>query len=211
MWDEFNCAVVWAFFGIAFLWDCNENIKYKRHWIAKAVIRKKKGAGGISLPNFRLYCKATVINKVWYRHKDRNIYQRNNIENPEINPHIYVYLIFEEYQISLLLTSIFSSTRAFSNESVVHIRWPNYWSFSFSISPSNENLGLISFRIDWFDLAAQGTLKSLLQHHSSKASILQCSAFCVVQLSHPSLTSGKTIVLTKQTLVTKWCFCLCWP
>ena len=108
---------------------------------------------------------------------------------------------------SLLLTSIFPSIRAFSNESVVHIRWPNYWSFSFSISPSNENLGLISFRIDWFDLVAQGTLKSLLQHHSSNASILQCSAFFVVQLSHPSLTSGKTIVLTKQTLVTKWCFC----
>ena len=70
--------------------------KYKRHWIAKAVIRKKKGAGGISLPNFRLYCKATVIKKVWYRHKDRNIYQRNNMENPEINPHRYVYVIFDE-------------------------------------------------------------------------------------------------------------------
>ena len=93
----------------------------------------------------------------------------------------------------LLLLSIFPSIRVFSKESILHIRWPKYWSFSFSISSSNEYLGLISFRIDWFDhLAVQGTLKSLLQHHSSTASILWCSAFFIVQLSHPYMTTGKT-------------------
>ena len=97
----------------------------------------------------------------------------------------------------LLLPSIFPSIRVFSNESVLHIRWPQYWSFSFSISPSNEYSGLISFRMDWSDLlTVQGTLKSLLQHHSSKASVLQCSAFFIVQLSHPYTTTGKTIALT---------------
>ena len=105
----------------------------------------------------------------------------------------------------LLLPSIFPSISVFSNESALHIRWPKYWSFSFSsISPSNEYSGLISFRIDWFDLlAVQGTLKSLLQHHSSKASILQCSAFFRVQLSHPSMTTGKTIALTRWVFVCK--------
>ena len=105
----------------------------------------------------------------------------------------------------LLLPSIFSSIRVFSNESALRIRWPKYWSFSFNISPSNEHLGLISFRMDWLDLlAVQGTLKShLLQHHSSKASILQCSAFFIVQLSHPHMTTGKTIALTRQTFVDK--------
>ena len=94
----------------------------------------------------------------------------------------------------LLLASIFSNIRVFSNESALRIRWPKYWSFSFSISPSNEYSGLISFRIDWFDLlVVQGTLKSLLQHHSSKASILQCSALFMVQLSHPYVTTGRTI------------------
>ena len=98
----------------------------------------------------------------------------------------------------LLLPSIFSSIRVFSNESVLHIRQPNYWSFSFNISHSNECLGLISFRIDWFDLlAVQGTLESLLQHHSSNPSILQCSAFFIIQLSHPYMTTGKTIALTR--------------
>ena len=100
----------------------------------------------------------------------------------------------------LLLPSIFPSIRVFSNESVLCIRWPKYWSFSFSISLSNEYSGLISFRIDWFDLVAvQGTLKSLVQHHSSKASILRCSAFFIVQLSHPYMTIGKTIALTRWT------------
>ena len=97
----------------------------------------------------------------------------------------------------LLLPSIFPSISIFSNESALRIRWPEYWSFSFSIRPSIEYLGLISFRMDWLDLlAVQGTLKSLLQHHSSKASILRCSAFFMIQLSHPYMTTGKTIVLT---------------
>ena len=104
----------------------------------------------------------------------------------------------------LLLPSIFPSIRGFSNESVLCIRWPKYWSFSFSASPSNEHSGLISFRIDWLDLlAVQQTLKSLLQHHSSKASILQCSAFFMVQLSYPYMTTRKTIALTRQTFVGK--------
>ena len=104
----------------------------------------------------------------------------------------------------LLLPSIFPSIRVFSNESVLRIRWPKYWSFSFSISPSNEHPGLISFRMNWFDLlAVQGTLKSLLQHHSLKASILQPSAFFILQLSHPYMTTGKTIALTRWTFVGK--------
>ena len=99
----------------------------------------------------------------------------------------------------LLLPSIFPSIRIFSNESVLCIRWPKYWSFSFSISPSNKYSGLISFRIDWLDLfAVQETLKSLLQHHISKASFLQCSAFFMVQLSHPCMTSGKTMAFTRK-------------
>ena len=108
----------------------------------------------------------------------------------------------------LLLFSIFPSTRVFSNESALHIRWPKYWSFSFSISPFNEYSGLISFRTDCFDLlAVQGTLKSLLQHHNSKASTLQCSAFFTVQLSHPYMTTGKTITLTILIFVGKVCLC----
>ena len=104
----------------------------------------------------------------------------------------------------LLLPSIFPSIRIFSNESVLHIRWPKYWSFSFSTSPSNEYLGLISFRMDWLDLlAVQVILKSLLQHHSSKVSILQCSAFFIVQLSQPYTATGKTIALTRWTFVRK--------
>ena len=104
----------------------------------------------------------------------------------------------------LLLPSIFPSISVFSNESVLHIRWPNYWSFSFNISPSNEHPGLIFFRMDWMELlAVQGTLKSLLQHHSSKASILQRLAFFIVQLSHPYMTTGKTIALTRWTFVDK--------
>ena len=104
----------------------------------------------------------------------------------------------------LLPPSIFPGIRVFSNESVLHIKWPKYWSFSFNISPSNEHPGLISFRMDWLDLLAiQGTLKSLLQHHSSKASILLRSAFFIVQLSHPYTTTGKTIALTRWTFVGK--------
>ena len=104
----------------------------------------------------------------------------------------------------LLLPSIFPSIKVFSNQSALHIRWPNYWSFCFNISLSNEHPGLISFRMDWLDLlAVQGTLKSLLQHHSSKASILQCSTFFTVQLSHPYMTTGKTIALTRRTFIGK--------
>ena len=104
----------------------------------------------------------------------------------------------------LLLPSIFPSIRIFSNESVIHIRWPKYWSFIFNISPSNEHSGLISFRIDWLDLlAVQGTLKSLCQHHSSKASILWHSVFFVVQPSHPYMTTGKTILLNRWNFVCK--------
>ena len=102
----------------------------------------------------------------------------------------------------LLLPSIFPSIRVFSNESAICIRWPKYWSFSFNIRPSNEHPGLISFRVDWLDLiAVQGTLKSLLQHHSSKASVLRHSAFFIVQLSHLYMTTGKTIALTRWTFV----------
>ena len=104
----------------------------------------------------------------------------------------------------LFLPPISPSIRGFSNESTLHMRWPKYWSFSFSISPSNEHPGLLSLRMDWLDLlAVQGTLKSLLQHHSSKASILQCSAFFTVQLSHPHMTTGKTIALTRRSFVGK--------
>ena len=104
----------------------------------------------------------------------------------------------------LLLPSIFPSIRVFTNESALHIRWPKYQSFSFSISPTNEHPGLISFRMDWLDLlAVQGTIKSLLQHHSSKASILWCSVFFTVQLSHPYMTTGEPIALTRRTFVDK--------
>ena len=104
----------------------------------------------------------------------------------------------------LHLPSIFPSIKVFSNESALHIRWPKYWSFRYNISPSNEHPGMISFRMDWVDLlAVQGTLKSILQHHSSKASILQCSAFFTAQLSHPYMTTGKTTALTRRTFVGK--------
>ena len=104
----------------------------------------------------------------------------------------------------LLLPLVPPSIRVFSSESTLHMRWPKYWSFSFSIRPSNEHPGLISFKVDWLDLlAVQGTLKSLLQYHSPKASILQCSAFFIIQLSHPYMTTGKTIALTRRTFVSK--------
>ena len=112
-----------------------------------------------------------------------------SIESVMPSNHLIVYCLL------LLLPSIFPSIRVFSNELALHTRWPKHWSFSFSISPSDEYSGLISSRIDWFDFAVHGTLKSLLQHHNSKASILQCSTFSVVQLSHPYMTTGKTIAL----------------
>ena len=114
-----------------------------------------------------------------------------SIESVMSSNHLILYCL-------LLLLSVFPSIRVFSNESALCIRWPKHWSFSFNISPSNEHPGLISFRMDWLDFfAVQGTLKSLLQHHSSKTSILWCSAFFMVQLSHPYMTTGKTIALTK--------------
>ena len=120
--------------------------------------------------------------------------------NRLLRPSIHLILCFP----LLLLPSTFPSIRVFSNESVLRIRWPKYWSFRFSFSPSSEYSGPISFRMDWLDLlAVQGTLKSLLQDHSSKASILQCSAFFIVQLSHPYMTPGKTIALTRWTFVDK--------
>ena len=122
-----------------------------------------------------------------------------------VMPSNYLILLLSPSCPALNLPSI----RIFSNESALHIRWPKYWSFSFNISPSNDHPGLISFRMDWLDLlVVQGTLKSLLQYHSSKASILQCSAFFIVQLSHPYMTSGKTIALTRQTFVGKVMFLL---
>ena len=109
----------------------------------------------------------------------------------------------------LLPPSIFPSIRVFSSESVLHIRWPKHWSFSFSISPSDEYSGLISFRMDWLDLlAVPGTLKSLLQHHNSKAPFLRCSAFFIVQLSHPYMTTGKTTALTRGHFGSLWCVVL---
>ena len=115
-----------------------------------------------------------------------------SIESVMVSNHLILYCPL------LLLPSIFPSIKVFSSESALHIRWPNYWSFSFSLSPSNEYSGLISFRIDWFDLfAVQGTLKSLLQHHNLKASILQHSAFFMGPFSHPYMTTGKTIALTR--------------
>ena len=127
-------------------------------------------------------------------------------EFTQTHVHQVSYAIYPSHPLSplLLLPPIPPSIRVFSNESTLHMRWPNYWSFSFSISPSNEHPGLISFRMDWLDLlAVQGTLKSLLQHHSSKASIFRCSAFFTVQFSHPYMTTGKTIALTRQTFVGK--------
>ena len=121
-----------------------------------------------------------------------------SIESVMVSNHLIL------YRPLLLLPSIFPSIRVCSNESALHIRWPKYWCFSISIRPSNEHSGLISFRMDWLDqLAVQGTLKSLLQHHSSKASILWCSALFIVQLSHPYMTTGKTIALTRWTFFGK--------
>ena len=137
---------------------------------------------GLTMPGFRVHHQLPELPKLM------------SIESVMPSNHLIL------YHTLLLPHSIFPSLRVFSNESVLCIKWPKYWSFSFNISPSNKHLGLISFRMDWLDLlAVQGTLKSLLQCHSSKASILQCSAFFIVQLSHPYMTTGKTIALTRRT------------
>ena len=138
-------------------------------------------------------CQASL-----YIANSRSLLKLTSIESVMPSNHLIL------YHLLLLPPSIFPSIRVFSNESALCIRWPKYWSFSFNISPSNEYSGLISFTIDWFDLlAVQGTLKSLLQHHSSKASILQHSALFIVQLLHPYMTTGKTIALTRWTFVGK--------
>ena len=145
-----------------------------------------------------------------YDHKDCNTQASLSITSSQTLPKLmFIESVMPSNHLILcrpliLLPPIPPSIRVFSNESTLGMRWPKYWSFSFSISPFNEHSVLISFRMDWLDLlAVQGTLKSLLQHHSSKASILQCSAFFTVQLSHPYMTTGKTITLTRQTLLAK--------
>ena len=147
---------------------------------------------GFATP-WTIACQASLsITNVW------SLFRLMSIEPVMLSNH---FILFHP---PLHLPSIFPSIRVFSNESILPIRWPKYWSFSFSINPSNEYSGLSSFRIDWLDLlAVQGTLKSLLQPHSSKTSILQCSAFFTVQLSHPYMTTGKTIALTIWTFVSK--------
>ena len=137
-------------------------------------------------------CQASLA---WSITKSRSLLKLRSIKSVMPSSHLILCCPL------FLLPSIFPSIRVFSNESVLHIKWPKDWSFSLSISPSIEHSGLNSFRTDWFDLAVQGTLKSLLQHHSSKASILWCSAFFMVQLSHPYTTTGKT--LTRRTFVSK--------
>ena len=172
-------------------------------------------ADGIRIPRFSLDTSCSVAQSCPTLHAHG--LQHARLPCPSLSPGVYLnscplgpstesvhcpskYLIL---CLSLLLPSVFPSIRVFSNESALCIRWPKYWSFSFSIIPPNEYSGLISFRIDWFDLAVQGTLKSLLQHHSSKASILHCSAFFMVQFSQPYVTIGKTLALTTWTFVCK--------
>ena len=157
---------------------------------------------------FSQFSCSVVSNSLWLmdcstpdfpvHHHPRRLLKRMSTESVMPSNHLILCCPF------LLPPSIFPSIRIFSNESVLHIRWPKYWSFSFSVSPSNEYSGLISFRMDWLDLlAVQGTLKDLHQHHSSKALILQHSAFCIVQLSHPCMTTGKTITLIRWSFVGK--------
>ena len=183
--------------------------------IDKSILRRNNKAGGFMLPNFKLHYQFSSVHslshvRLFATPSTATLQASLSITNSQSPPKpmsIESVMPFSHLILCrplLLLPSIFPSIRGFSNESALCIRWPKYWSFSFNISPSNEHPGLISFRMDWLDLlAVQGTLKSLLQHHSSKASIIRCSAFFIVQLSHPYITNGKTIALTRQTFVGK--------
>ena len=173
----------------------NCNGKFLQPWNHMAYISSVQllGCVWVFVTPWTVACQASLSNT-----NSRTLLKLMSIESVMISNHLIL------CHPLLLLPSIFPSIRVFSNESVLHIRWLKYWSFSFSISPSNEHPGLVSFRMDWLDLlAVQGTLKSLLQHHSSKASILWLWAFLMVQLSHPYMTTGKIIALTRQTFVGK--------
>ena len=196
-------------------------MKYYVTRIRKAITKKStynKGWRGSGKKRTLLYCSVQLLSRVrlfatpWTAACQASLSITNSRNPPKpmsielVMPSNHLIL----YRPLLLLPSIFPSIRVFSNESALRIRWPKYWSFSLSITPSNEHSGLISFRMDWLDLlAVQGTLKSLLQHHSSKACILWLSAFFIVQFSHPYMTTGKTIALTRWTFVGKVMFLLC--
>ena len=175
----------------------------QRNWVTDRIHRVAKCGKGLSELHFHFSSCLTLCNPIHCRCQvslsftiSQSLLKLMSIESMMPSNHlIHCYPV-------LLLPLIFPSIRIFSNESVLHIRWPKYWSLSFSISPSKEHSGLTSFRIDWLDLlAVQGTLKSLLQHHSSRVSIRQCSAFFIVQFTHPYMPTGKTIALATQTFV----------
>ena len=181
--------------------------RYQRAWCFLAGKAKRDLVTGLKVPQFSLVAQSCPIlcNPIIAAHQ-----ASLSITNSQSPPKpMSIELVMPSNHLIfchplLLLPSIFPSIRVFSNESALHIRWPKYWSFSFNISPSNEHPGLISFRMDWLDLlAVQETLKSLLQHHSSKASILRHSAFFIVQLSHPYMTTGETIASTRWTFLAK--------
>ena len=226
IWNECNCVIVWTLFGIVFLWDWNEK------WTLLSFLNLL--AYWMQYFNSIMYVNSTYyiclhfdpkhdswISSVQFSSVTQScltLCDPMNCSAPGLPVHhqlpeftqTHVHRVSDAIQPSHPLSSpsppapIPPSIRVFSNESTLRMRWPKYWSFSFSLIPSKEIPGLISFRMDWWDLlAVQGTLKSLLQHRSSKASILPCSAFFTVQLSHPYVTSGKTIALTRQTFVGK--------
>ena len=212
MWNEQNCMVVWTFFGTNILWDWNETWPFPGLWRL------------LSFPNLLAYWVQyfkSIIFSVLFSSVAQScltLCDPMNRSLPDLPVHHQLLSLPKLMSIEsvmpsnhliccpplLLLPSIFPSIKVFSSESTLCIRWPTYWSFSFYISSSNEHPGLISFRMDWLDfLAVQGTLKSILQHYSSKASILWCSAFFIVQLSHPYMTTVKTIASTRRTFVGK--------
>ena len=225
VWGECNSAVVWAFFGIAFLWDSNENWPFPVLWLL------------LSFPNLLAYWVQhfhSIIFDIWNSSTGMPTpplssaqFSRSVVSNslqprepqhtrpPSPSPTAGVYPnpcplsrwchpTISSSVIPFSFLQSFPASGSFQNESALCIRWPNCWNYSFNISPSNEHPGLISFRMDWSDLlAVRGNLKSLLQRHSSKASILWHSAFFIVQLLHPYMTTGKTIALTRQILLAK--------